>query len=431
MDDLETKVERTYETVVNPPSTLKGKLSYIGPGIVVAATGVGAGDLIMASIAGVNYGLMLLWAVFVGAIIKFILSEGIGRMYLATGKTFLQSWHSLGWVATSYFWGYAILFGIIYGAAAPTVCGMVLAALFPGTPVWLGAIISSVAGFILVWFGRYNLLERIMMGFVGLMFITVVGSAIIILASANDVTYQVIPSVPKGSFTTILGLIGGVGGSITLACYGYWLQAKGWKGKSWIATMKVDNGVAYTVTGIFAVAIMIIAAELLFGTGTTINGNQGLLGLADAYGKRFGNIARWVLLVGFYGAVFTSVLGPWHGISYLFADFVRIVRNKGKENNELNQPISEKDPAYRTYLTWMTFPPMLLLLFNEPVAVVFIYGILGAIFMPALSLGLLYLLNSKQIDSVYRNRKANNLFLVLIILLFVYLGGSELLDMLL
>lgn len=431
LDNLEPKVERTYESLANPPSSLKGKISFIGPGIIVAATGVGAGDLIMASIAGVNYGLMLLWAVCVGAIIKFILSEGIGRLYLATDKTFLQSWHSLGWFATSYFGGYAILFGIIYGAAAPAVCGMVLAAMFPGTPVWLGAIISSVAGFILVWFGRYNLLERIMMVFVGMMFITVVGSAIIILASSNDVTYQVIPSVPQGSFTTILGLIGGVGGSITLACYGYWLQAKGWKGKSWISTMKVDNSVAYTVTGIFAVAIMIIAAELLFGTGTTINGNEGLLGLADAYGDRFGNVARWVLLLGFYGAVFTSVLGPWHGISYLFADFVRIVRNGGKKKNELNQPISEKDPAYRAYLAWMTFPPMLLLLFNEPVAVVFIYGILGAIFMPTLSLGLLYLLNSKQIDPVYRNKKANNLFLVLIILLFVYLGGSELFDMLL
>lgn len=429
-DNLETKVERTYEPLANPPSTLKGKLSVIGPGIVVAATGVGAGDLIMASIAGVNYGLMLLWAVFVGAFIKFILSEGIGRLYLATGTTFLQSWHSLGWVATTYFGGYAILFGIIYGVAAPTVCGMVLAALLPGTPVWLGAIVSSIAGFILVWFGRYQLLEKIMMVFVGIMFITVVGSAIIILASSNDVTYQVIPSVPKGSFATILGLIGGVGGSITLACYGYWLQAKGWSGKRWMPTMRIDNGVAYTVTGIFAVAIMIIAAELLFGTGTTINGNQGLLGLADAYGERFGNIARWVLLLGFYGAVFTSVLGPWQGISYLFADFVRIVRNGGKKNNKLNQPISEKDPAYRAYLVWMTFPPMLLLLFNEPVAIVFIYGILGSIFMPALSLGLLYLLNSKQIDPVYRNGKASNLFLVLIILLFVYLGGSELIDML-
>ncbi len=36
-DNLETKVERTYEPLANPPSTLKGKLSVIGPGIVVAA----------------------------------------------------------------------------------------------------------------------------------------------------------------------------------------------------------------------------------------------------------------------------------------------------------------------------------------------------------------------------------------------------------
>ncbi|SFA53488.1 hypothetical protein SAMN05192569_104319 [Parageobacillus thermantarcticus] len=35
-----------------------GKWNIIGPGLIVAATGVGAGDLVAALVAGTNYGLV-------------------------------------------------------------------------------------------------------------------------------------------------------------------------------------------------------------------------------------------------------------------------------------------------------------------------------------------------------------------------------------
>jgi len=44
---------------MKPSSLLK---SY-GPGIAVAATGVGAGDLVAASVAGAKFGTVILWAV--------------------------------------------------------------------------------------------------------------------------------------------------------------------------------------------------------------------------------------------------------------------------------------------------------------------------------------------------------------------------------
>ncbi|MBM7585377.1 Mn2+/Fe2+ NRAMP family transporter [Bacillus pakistanensis] len=422
---METKLNKTQSTLINPPTSLKGKLKFVGPGLIVAATGVGAGDFIMATIAGTSFGWSLMWVIAVGAYIKYVLSEGVGRWYLATGKTFLQGWHSLGWWATVYFGIYSVIFGIIYGAAEPAISALVITAMFPGTSFELWAIVSGVAGFVLVWFGKYEFLEKLMTVLIGIMFVTVIGSAVIILLNIGNVSYSLAPSIPEGSFFKLLGIIGGVGGSITLTSYSYWLHAKGWKGKKWIPIMKIDLGTAFTITGMFAIAVMIIAAELLFGSGTTISGNEGLLGLADTYGERFGSAARWILLIGIWVAVFTSIIGPWHGISYLFADFVRIVRNKGKSIDN-DEPISEKDPAFRIYLAWMTFPPMLLLLFNQPVAIVLIYGVLGAIFMPILSIGLLILLNSKRVDPDYRNGKINNIVLGLIIMLFLYLGASEL-----
>jgi Mn2+/Fe2+ NRAMP family transporter len=52
-------------------SKLKQRLSYLGPGFIVAATGVGAGDLIAASVAGARYGTVILWAALLGGVLKF------------------------------------------------------------------------------------------------------------------------------------------------------------------------------------------------------------------------------------------------------------------------------------------------------------------------------------------------------------------------
>ena len=58
----------------------------IGPGLVVAATGLGAGDIVAAAVAGAQYGTTLGWVALAGALLKFCLNEGIGRWQLVTGR---------------------------------------------------------------------------------------------------------------------------------------------------------------------------------------------------------------------------------------------------------------------------------------------------------------------------------------------------------
>ena len=69
---------------------MKRKLSIIGPGLLVAATGIGAGDLATASFAGSLLGTAVLWAALAGAFLKFIVNEGLARWQLATGTTLLE-----------------------------------------------------------------------------------------------------------------------------------------------------------------------------------------------------------------------------------------------------------------------------------------------------------------------------------------------------
>ena len=81
----------------------KPKVSFLklaGPGLVVAATGIGSGDVVSATVGGARYGVVLLWAIAAGAFFKFVLQEGIARWQLATGKTALEGWadHLPAWV---------------------------------------------------------------------------------------------------------------------------------------------------------------------------------------------------------------------------------------------------------------------------------------------------------------------------------------------
>ena len=71
-------------------SSFRSFLITIGPGLLVAATGVGAGDLATAAFTGNKLGVTILWVVVLGASLKFVLNEGLARWQLATGQTLIE-----------------------------------------------------------------------------------------------------------------------------------------------------------------------------------------------------------------------------------------------------------------------------------------------------------------------------------------------------
>src|SRR3970040_786304 len=85
-------------------------LKLAGPGLIVAASGIGSGDVVSATVGGANYGGVLLWAFVCGAFFKFVLNEGIARFQLATGLPALEGWAEYlpAWVK-AYFGVYLIV----------------------------------------------------------------------------------------------------------------------------------------------------------------------------------------------------------------------------------------------------------------------------------------------------------------------------------
>lgn len=407
------------------PTKFRGKLKIVGPGLVIAATGVGAGDMVTSLVAGTRFGTIFIWAIILGALIKFSLVEGMGRWYMATGRTIVQGWHSISRLASGYFVVYLCLVMFFYGAAITSASALAVNAMFPGVmPVWGWAIVHGVIGFAVLVVGRYAVFERIMQVFVGLMFVTVVALAIFLIPGLQqNLLAGVVPRLPEGSVLYALGVIGGVSGTYSLAAYTYWVRERGWRSSSWIPTMRVDSSVGYIITAVFMVSMLIVGAAVLYGSGTTIDGEEGLVALAGPLSERFGEVVKWLFLIGFWSAAAGSILGGWNAAAYLFADYARTVSKAPEE--QADKYLSEKSPFFRGFLVWCAFPPMLLHAFDRPVLLVIIYAALGALLVPFMAATLLWLLNSRNVARDFRNKIPANAVMAVAVLLFVAIAVRE------
>ena len=392
-------------------------LKAIGPGIVIAATGVGAGDLIAASVSGARYGTAILWAAVVGAVVKFVINENLARWQLVTGSTLLEGWiQRLPRFVSIYFILYLFLWSFIVAGALIAATGLAAHAILPSLSVATWGIIHSMLALIIVWLGAYRLIERIMKLLIAVMFIVVMVCAAVLLPSSSEwLTGILVPTLPEGSIVFVLGVIGGVGGSVTVLSYGYWIREKQWAGTDYIPQCRTDLAVAYILTGLFGLAVMIIAAGV---QPEVVEGSRMILAVAEHLEVSLGPYGKWLFLLGFWGAVFSSMIGVWDGVPYIFTDYM--VTSKRK-NTEVETTNYTKTPYYRLYLLYLAIPPMLLLGYGKPVWIVVIYSVAGAFFMPFLALLLLYMNNQRRWLQRFRNSYLTNAILIVSVLLFGYL----------
>ncbi|MFZ9681961.1 MAG: Nramp family divalent metal transporter [Cephaloticoccus sp.] len=295
-----------------------------------------------------------------------------------------------------------------------SACGVAAKALWPSSPwsteVWSG--LHAAAGYALVRWWGYRGFERLMQGLMSVMFVTVLLCAVLMPGDLGAIFEGLLwPTVPPGSVPLLLGAMGGVGGSVTLLCYGYWLREKQWRGEAMHGRTLWDLGTAYALTGFFGLAVVVIAATV---KPADASGNALVLALAGQLGQVLGPAGKWCFLAGFWCAVFTSLLGVWQGVPYLWADSVRTLRRKEVPAEGLT-----RSRAYRWFLLYLAFPPLLLLIWQRPLAIVVLYAIAGAFFMPFLGATLLWMNNRRDWVGSLRNRWSTNVVLGSSLVLFL------------
>jgi Mn2+/Fe2+ NRAMP family transporter len=397
-----------------------GFLAAVGPGILIAATGVGAGDLLTASLAGSKLGLTVAWAAWVGAILKWFLNEGIARWQMTTDTTLLEGWVERlgGWIQWV-FMAYLVVWTFFTGGALINACGVAGTGLWPlsedlKTSKILWGAIHSIVGLVLVWIGGFRLFERLMSLFIGVMFVAVLVTAVLVDPDWGTVASGLVPrGIPDGGTAYVLGVLGGVGGTVTLLSYGYWIREARRRGASGIRACRIDLAIGYTMTALFGVAMVIIGSATRLDRGPTV-----ALDLAAQLEGGLGAAGRWIFLIGFWGAVFSSLLGTWQSVPYLFADFLRLRRGVDVTPDH---DFTRTRP-YRIYLVLIALVPLPLLWVSLQKAQL-TYAVLGSLFMPLLALTLLLLNNRKRwVGPAFVNGWIANLALVGTLAFFGYVA---------
>jgi len=259
--------------------------------------------------------------------------------------------------------------------------------------------------------------------FIVLMFVVVIATALQIVPDWLYVFRAIFtPSIPHQSASFLLGVIGGVGGSVTLLSYSYWIKEKGWADKRFFRTIKIDLGVAYALTALFGIAIVILSAEV---KPASVSGNKMVLALADKIGEYSGQSARWIFMLGFWGAVFSSMLGVWQGVPYLFSDFMKTRKTNISSKHRFDAILQNEKLTYRIFLIFIAVVPLLLLFVQKPVWIIVTYAIVGSFFMPFLAFSLLFLNNKKKKVGSCSNTWFLNLILLLALFVFGILVFTE------
>jgi hypothetical protein len=251
---------------------------------------------------------------------------------------------------------------------------------------------------------------------IALMFVTVVVTAALLAPGLDEIVSGLVkPTIPRlaaGGFTWTVALMGGVGGTVTVLCYGYWIREKGRTRVEDLPICRIDLLAGYGMTAVFGVAMVIIGSSIrIEGRGVGL-----IVAISDRLAGEIGTVGRWAFLLGAWGAVTSSLLGVWQSVPYIFADFWRLRRRGVRTPAE---SVDTRSLPYRAYLYAMATVPAIGLAWGF-VHMQKAYAIVGAMFLPMLAAALLVLNGSgRHLGARHRNRPLTNGILAAILLFFL------------
>eukprot|EP01052_Picozoa_sp_SAG31_P025326 SAG31_NODE_2213_length_6174_cov_4.236214_5_plen_328_part_00 len=267
-----------------PPTSCVGYLRSIGPGLVMALTWLGAGDLVDTAVAGGDYGYALAWALPVSFAVRFIFASILAKFHLCNVHRYslpeaLLELHPV--VA----WGVAAIaafFAHFNDSYMIRGIGETSAALVGTGPVWAwssGWIV--VIGLLVLGPGggsssaAYRQVEKIFYAFLVLLSVSLIGTAIQTRPNPGSLLRGLMllqQPVPRGGNFSVLmvvvSLIGAIGGSAANLMYPGFLKQKGWNGPMYRRVQLYDLAFGTFAIVMLDLAVWTIGAEVLHPSGT-------------------------------------------------------------------------------------------------------------------------------------------------------------------
>ena len=302
-------------------------VSAVGPGLFLVGYNIGTGSVTGMAVAGANYGMTLTWAVLLSCYFTFFMIVTFGEYTFVTGQTALQSFKNnfgKGYSLTV-FWGLIITEMVSSVGVMAVVTQVIHEWSKPMTPSGEGfstIIVTLVVAAIIVsllFHGKYSFIEKILALFVGVMGISFLISAFIVVEDAGTVVSGLIPSIPAGSDAglVIAGMIGTTMGAIIFVVRSSTVREKGWSLRELKASFK-DAKVSAGLMFVLSISIMAAAAGTMYVEGLKIDNAIDMVKLLEPLAGRF---AVSIFVAGIIAAGMSSLFPHYMLVPLLLADY--------------------------------------------------------------------------------------------------------------
>jgi hypothetical protein len=132
---------------------------------------------------------------------------------------------------------------------------------------------------------------------------------------------------------------------------------------------------------------------------------------------------RWLFLIGTWGTVFSSLLGVWQAVPYLFADCWRLLPQR--RGTVPRGAVNTKALPYRAYLLLIALVPIVGLFYSFR-EIQKLYTVTGALLFPVLTVALLVFNGrSAWVGAEFRNGPATVVALLVVLVFFGFVGTAS------
>ena len=388
-----------------------------GPGMLVAAAFIGPGTVTTASIAGANFGFVLMWALLLSIIVTFVLQEMSSRLGIVSGLGLSEALRSsINNHFLKVFLMILIVSALGIGNAAFEVGNITGAAIglsqISSLSISSSVLIVGILVLILLGTRIFKMLEQILTVLVVIMSLLFLLTMITIEIDYSKLLRGLfIPTVTASSLLTIMALIG-----TTVVPYNLFLHAdaskRKWKDQELnqaLNNSRVDTAISIGLGGLITLAIMSTSAVAFFGSSMEISSEN----LARQLEPILGSYSSYIFNFGLFVAGITSA------VTAPLAASIAVTEALGWKN----------DPSsFRFKLVWIIIL-LIGLLFayfgTKPLQAILFAQATNALLLPFLALFLFYVVNNSRLMGSHKNTITINMIALIIIMAVVLLSSYK------
>ncbi|RPA69147.1 divalent metal cation transporter [Cyclobacteriaceae bacterium YHN15] len=390
---------------------------YLGPGPLIAAAFIGPGTVTVCTLAGVNFGYDLLWALLLSIITTIILQESAARIGLVTQVGLASNISkTIQKAGLRYFSISLVLLAIVLGNAAYEAGNISGGSLGAEIFFDLGSIslykleislMNLLIGFIallLLLSGSYKAITKILTLLVILMSLAFLLSAFMVKPVILDLLKGMVPVINPKNIITIVALIG-----TTVVPYNLFLHSslvtEKWKNIQDLKYVRFDTMLAVILGGIVSMAIVITGAA---GSAMDVSNATDL---AKGLEPLMGAASKYFIAFGLFAAGITSaVTAPLAGSLVITGCFGWSTKINGK--------------PMRWSIVLILGLGLIFASFGiRPVQLITIAQLANGVLLPLLSGYVIWLVNKKSLMGEHRNSRLLNLLSVVVWLITLLLGA--------